>query len=80
MYHRLKKNIIFNEDSLLGEISFTTFFEQIGGAIDVVIEKNKDSHEVKYMKRANSKEFNKYVHLKLEDMVSIKKLGSTFFK
>jgi len=57
---RLKKNIIFNEDSLLGEISFKTFFEQVGGDIDVVVEKNKESHEVKYMKRANSKEFNKY--------------------
>ncbi|EAR85527.2 CGMP-dependent kinase 5-1 (macronuclear) [Tetrahymena thermophila SB210] len=74
---KLSKNVIFSEDTLLAEISFQQLYEQIGGKnIEEIIDKNKDSHEVKYMKRANSKDLNKeYEHLKLEDMISIKKLG-----
>jgi cGMP-dependent protein kinase len=72
---KLKKKIVFSDDSLLAEIGFKEIFDCIGGPIEVIFEKNKDSHEVKYMKRANSKEINKYIHLKLEDMISIKKLG-----
>ncbi|KAL4488509.1 hypothetical protein ABPG72_013077 [Tetrahymena utriculariae] len=74
---KLSKNVIFSEDTLLAEISFQQLFEQIGGKnIEEIIDKNKDSHEVKYMKRANSKDLNKeHEHLKLEDMISIKKLG-----
>ncbi|EGR32862.1 protein kinase domain protein [Ichthyophthirius multifiliis] len=70
-----QKTIVFSSDSLIAEISFKQIFECIGGPIEIIFEKNKDSHEVKYMKRANSKEINKFQHLKLEEMISIKKLG-----
>ena len=58
--NRMSKTIVFSEDSLISEISFKSIFEFIGGTIEVVFEKNKNSHEVKYMKRANSKELNKF--------------------
>lgn len=56
----VKKKIVFGENTLLAEITFKQFFEQIGGPIEIILEKNKDSHEVKYMKRADSKDINKY--------------------
>jgi hypothetical protein len=53
----MKKNIIFTEDTLLAEISFSKFFECLGGGtIESIIEKNKQSYEVKYMVKADSVE------------------------
>jgi hypothetical protein len=41
-----------NKDGLLAEMEFKMFFEFLGGGtLEATIEKNLNSHEVKYMKK-----------------------------
>jgi cGMP-dependent protein kinase len=49
------------------------FYECIGGQLEQIIKKNANSHENKYMK--NEKKKQNFDHLKLPDMILIKKLG-----
>ncbi|EAR84179.1 CGMP-dependent kinase 5-1 (macronuclear) [Tetrahymena thermophila SB210] len=66
------QRIVIGSDAVLSTISFKQFHKCIGGDVLSVIKKNVDSHEVK-MKRENQKE--DYSHIKLEDLIYIKKLG-----
>ena len=68
------------DDGTIAEISFSQFFELIGGQLEAVLKKNLNSHEVKYMKKQEGKDDKKYAGLKLEDMINIKKLGIYFNK
>ena len=62
-------------DGLVAVLEFTAFFETIGGTLEHVMQKNLNSHEVKYMKKHEENQRKDYSHMKLEQMVSIKKLG-----
>jgi hypothetical protein len=44
-----------SQDGLLAEIDFKSFFECIGGTLEHIMEKNLNSHEVKYMKKHDEK-------------------------
>lgn len=43
------------------------------------MQKNLNSHEVKYMKKYDENQRKDYSHMKLEQMISIKKLGQGQF-
>ena len=62
-------------DGVIAEITFVKFFEVLGGSLEDAIVKNANSHEVKYMKKNSGKMSKDVSHLKLEDMIFIKKLG-----
>lgn len=66
-------DIYMAEGGKVAEIKFSKFFECIGGDLEIVIQKNENNHEVKYMKKQKSQANVDY--LKLEDMIMIKKLG-----
>lgn len=72
----LEDDLIMDDKGIVGEISHDTLFECIGGTIETILKKNLSSHEVKYMKKFDGSDVNKYSHLKLEDLVYIKKLGN----
>jgi cGMP-dependent protein kinase len=63
------------EAGLLAEIDFKAFFECIGGTLETIMKKNENNHEVKYMKKFDETQKKDYSHMKLEQMISIKKLG-----
>ena len=46
------------EEGRLAIISYDSFHECIGGQLKQIIQKNENSHEVKYMKTTNSKKNN----------------------
>lgn len=71
----LEDDLIMSDKGIVAEITHEVLFECIGGSIETVLKKNLSSHEVKYMKKFDSTEANKYSHLKLEELVYIKKLG-----
>lgn len=71
----LEDDLTFEDKGMLGEISHAMLFECIGGPIESILKKNLQSHEVKYMKKYDVSENQKYAHLKLDEMVFIKKLG-----
>jgi len=62
-------------EGLLAEMDFKVFFECIGGTLEHVMQKNLNSHEVKYMKKYDENQRKDFSHMKLEQMISIKKLG-----
>lgn len=48
----------------------------VGGKnLQMVLNKALNSHENKYMKKAEKDNGSKWAYLRLEDMISIKKLG-----
>lgn len=69
---QFSEKIIIGSDSVLSTISFKQFLKCIGGDIHAVIAKNADSHEVKMKKDDDRPD---YTHIKLEDLIHIKKLG-----
>ena len=64
-----------NGNGVISEILISKFFECLGGTLEEAVVKNANSHEVKYMKKSPTKKKSEFVHLKLEDMIYIKKLG-----
>jgi cGMP-dependent protein kinase len=72
---RVQSNIVMTSEGLLAEMEFKAFFEFIGGSLEQVMQKNLNSHEVKYMKKYDEGQRKDYSHMKLEEMISIKKLG-----
>jgi cGMP-dependent protein kinase len=67
------------EAGKLAEISFKDFFECIGGTLEKIMKKNENNHEVKYMKKFDESQKKDYSHMKLEQMIHIKKLGQGQF-
>ncbi len=57
---------------MISTISFDSFHKCIGGDIESVIKKNEHGHE---KKMANLDEKKDYSHIKLEELIFIKKLG-----
>lgn len=61
------------QNGRLGVLTFKEFSECIGGELEDVMVKNEHGHEAKYIKKNAEKQ--KADHLKLEDMIHVKKLG-----
>ncbi len=59
------ENIISDKEGLLTEIDLNTFFECIGGSIEQILQKNLNSHEVKYMKKNDGSAKKDYSHFDL---------------
>ncbi|CAK84769.1 unnamed protein product (macronuclear) [Paramecium tetraurelia] len=72
----LSDPVIAKDKSVLAEIDFKRFEEVIGGSLDQVINKNQKISE-KHKKQESYK--HDYSHLKLEEFVSLKKLGQGQF-
>lgn len=68
----LKDDIVMEGNGVLSVIPFNVFFKCIGGDLETVIIKNKDGHE---KKMAALEEKADYSHIKLENLIFIKKLG-----
>ena len=64
-----------NGKGLLAELEFNDFFDCIGGPLDQIVQKNANSHEVKYMKKQEGGKKD-YSHISLDNLIMIKKLGA----
>ncbi|CAD8190962.1 unnamed protein product [Paramecium octaurelia] len=73
---QLSDPVIAKDKCILAEIDFKRFEEVIGGALDQVINKNQKISE-KHKKQESQK--HDYSHLKLEEFISLKKLGQGQF-
>lgn len=60
-------------DGVLASISFAQMFKILGGDFETAIKKKFESHEVKIKNIANRADAS---HIRVEDLVFIKKLGS----
>lgn len=59
-------------DSVIALMPFTKFFHLIGGDLETVLKKNEDSHEKKIKNLGDRADMS---HIKVEDLIFIKKLG-----
>lgn len=59
-------------NGVIATIPINTFYKCIGGQLEEVLEKNKDSHELKMA--AQEKKID-YSHIQLDHLIFIKKLG-----
>ncbi|KAM3131653.1 hypothetical protein pb186bvf_016184 [Paramecium bursaria] len=72
------QKILAKDETILAEISFKQFYECIGGSLEQVFKKNQTNHE-RYMVKQRDSQKKDYSNLKLEDFVSLKKLGQGQF-
>ena len=63
-------------DGVLSTIPYKVFFTTIGVNLEEVLQKNKDSHEIR-MAEIDIK--TDYSHIQLEKLINIKKLGQGQF-
>jgi len=66
-------DIVISSDGVLCDITYKVFYEHIGSDLEEVLKRNKDSHEIKM---AAQDEKIDYSHIKLENLINIKKLGA----
>lgn len=57
---------------MLATISFQKIFQLIGGDLETTLKKNEDSHEKKIKNIGKRADMS---HIKVEDLIFIKKLG-----
>ncbi|CAD8044669.1 unnamed protein product [Paramecium primaurelia] len=72
----LSSDYLMVTDGVLASISFTQMFKILGGDFETAIQKKFESHEVKIKNIANRADAS---HIRVEDLVFIKKLGSGQF-
>lgn len=64
------------KDGLIAQIDTNLFFELIGGTLQEIFKKNEKAHDRFMVKKDEEVEkVNQYDHLKLDQMISIRKLG-----
>lgn len=61
-------------DGIMAEIDLKVFLEVIGGTLEQILLKNEKYHE-HYMNRPSALLKLDFSHIKLESLISIKKLG-----
>ncbi|KAM3137532.1 hypothetical protein pb186bvf_010322 [Paramecium bursaria] len=68
------------KDGLIAQIETNLFFELIGGTLQEIFKKNEKAHDRFMVKKDDEVEkVNQYDHLKLDQMISIRKLGQGQF-
>jgi len=71
---KIEENLVMKGDGLLAEISLQEFTNVIGGSMEDALLKNEKSHEKKMMNLESALK-QEAAGIKLEDLVSYKKLG-----
>jgi len=71
---KVEENLVMKGDGILAEISLQDFTNCIGGSIEEALLKNEKSHEKKMMNLTSGLK-QKAADIKLEDLISYKKLG-----
>ncbi|CAD8067231.1 unnamed protein product [Paramecium primaurelia] len=74
----LTDSLIMKQDGLISQIQIKVFFEIIGGTLEQIFLKNEKAHD-RFIKKEEGQKKDQYDHFKLDELISIKKLGQGQF-